>query len=124
MTYVIITSIVLLILNIYCSEISHTLFSRSKRDSMTERCQLTADEISQLEVLNTDTISAAIRQMDILDNQDDIQDPQRIIVTDRSGLILYDSSALSVGQYCLFPEVVRCIQGKDVFTWQYQDGAM
>ena len=124
MTYVIITSIVLLILNIYCSEISHTLFSRSKRDSMTERCQLTADEISQLEVLNTDTISAAIRQMDILDNQDDIQDPQRIIVTDSSGLILYDSSALSVGQYCLFPEVVRCIQGKDVFTWQYQDGAM
>ena len=124
MTYVVITSIVLLILNIYCSQISHTLFSQSKRDSMTERCQLTADEIADLEVLNRDTISEAIDRLDLLDSQDDVNDPQRILVTDRAGLILYDSLDLSVGQYCLFPEVVRCVQGNDVFTWQYHSGAM
>ena len=48
--YVVITFAVLLILNIYCSEISQDLFNKSKETSMIEKCQLTADEIAALEV--------------------------------------------------------------------------
>ncbi len=124
MIYVIITSVVLLVLNIYCSNISHTLFSRSKQDSMVEKCQLTADEIANLEVLNADTISSAVRQIYVLAGQEDNLKRTRIIVTDQSCRVLYDSTASSADSYCLLPEIVRCMDGNDVFTWLYHDGGM
>ncbi len=124
MIYVIITSVVLLILNVYCSNISHTLFSRSKQDSMREKCQLTADEIANLEVLNSATISEAIRQMENLTGQDDNLKLTRILVTDQSAKVIYDSTGTEQERYALLPEIVRAIEGNDVFTWQYHDGAM
>ena len=53
MTYVVITFIVLVILNIYCSITCQQLFYQSKRDSMIEKCLLVSDEIDTLDVLNT-----------------------------------------------------------------------
>ena len=63
MTYVVITFLVLLFLNIYCAKASHSLFHQSKEAAMTGKCQLAADEISQLEVLNADGIRQALAQM-------------------------------------------------------------
>ncbi len=124
MTYVLITSVVLLILNIYCSNISHTLFSQSKQDSMTEKCRLTADEISKLEVLNAGTVAEAIRGLDVLNEPEEAVRLRRTVITDQRGLVLYDSSASSGGSYALFPEIVRAMEGNDVFIWQYRSGAM
>ena len=56
MTYVAITFVVLLILNIYCSITCQQLFYQSKRDSMIEKCLLVSDEISTLDVLNSTSI--------------------------------------------------------------------
>ena len=124
MTYVIITFVVLLILNIYCSSVSQMLFYQSKESSMIEKCQLASDEISTLEVLNSSTISGAVSQMESLK-------VSRMIVTDPQGIALYDSQQTAVDSYVLFPEILQALgrnelglEGNDVFSWKYKNGTM
>ena len=123
MTYVFITSFVLLFLNIYCSRASHTLFHQSKEAAMVEKCHLAADEIAQLEVVNTEGIRQALSQLDSMSIT-------RIIVTDPNAQAIYDSLDTAVGSYVLFPEVVQALDsaawqyGNDAFTWLYHDGVM
>ena len=115
--YVVITFAVLLVLNIYCSEISQDLFNRSKETSMIEKCQLTADEIAALEVINASTVAGAVEQMVSLK-------VSRLIITDHSAMVLYDSLNPSPEGYALFPEIVQAMEGNDVFFSQYHDGVM
>lgn len=124
MTYVIITFIVLLILNIYCSSVSQMLFYQSKEVSMIEKCQLASDEIATVEVLNPSTVSGIVSQMESLK-------VSRMIVTDQKGLALYDSQQTAVGSYVLLPEILQALgqnslglEGNDVFSWRYQRGTM
>lgn len=117
MTYVVITFIVLLILNIYCSETCRTIFNQSKQISMMEKCELTSDEIANLEVINSSTVSKALSQMESLK-------VTRLIVTDQTGNALYDSADMAVGNYVLFPEVMTAIQGNNVFICSYKNGTM
>ena len=115
-TYVLITSVALLLLNIYCSTVSQELFYKSKEASMIEKCQLAANEISELEIINPSTVAEAISQMGSLK-------VNRLVVTDQTGLSLYDSTG-TASQYALLPEIVRALEGNDVFSCRYQNGAM
>lgn len=122
LAYVCITFIVLLFLNIYCSQTSQKLFIQSKEASMVEKCHLAAAEIAKLEVINTTNVSETISRMDSLRNT-------RLIVVDHTATALYDSFSEnpSVGTYVLLPEIVEALSGKrgnDVFSWQYRDGLM
>jgi len=111
--------VVLLFLNIYCSETNQTLFSQSKKAAMLERCQMAASDIASLEVLNPSTVSDAISQMRNLKIN-------RLIVTDQTGIAIYDSASQnsSLGEYVLLPEIVTAAQGNRVFSWNYHDGIM
>ena len=124
MTYVVITFVVLLILNIYCSSVSQMLFYQSKETSMIEKCQLASDEIATAEVLNPSTVSGIVNQIESLK-------VSRMIVTDQSGVALYDSHQTAVGSYVLLPEILQALgknelgmEGNDVFSWKYHNGAM
>jgi sensor histidine kinase regulating citrate/malate metabolism len=115
-TYIIITLIVLVILNIYCSITCQKLFYQSKRESMIEKCLLISDEIATLDVLNSTSIATVIGQMESLK-------VTRLIVTDQSAKVLYDSANEAMGSYTLFPEILTAIDGNDVCSWKYRDGA-
>ena len=123
MTYVFITFIVLLILNIYCSRASHQLFYQNKMVSMIEKCQLAADEIAQLEVINPEGITNALNQLGSMSST-------RMMVVDQTGLTIYDSAVSAEQTYALLPEIVMALDnsvyvfGQDAFTWHYHDGAM
>lgn len=117
MTYVAVTTVVLLILNIYCSNLSKRLFYQSKETAMREKCQLTADEIATLDVLNSSSVSGIVGQMESLN-------VGRLIVTDQSGLVIYDSASEYVGRYTLFPEILKALDGNDVFSWNYRNSAI
>ena len=117
MTYVVITFVVLLVLNIYCSIACQNLFYESKKASMIEKCLLASDEISTLEVINTSTVSAVIGQIESLK-------ANRLLVTDQTGCILYDSSPAAMGAYALFPEILTALDGNDVCSWRYRSGAI
>ena len=117
--YVIITLVVLMFLNVYCSQTSQQLFYQSKENSMIEKCLLASEEFSSLEVLNNSNVAAAFSAMESLR-------VTRLIVTDESGVAIFDSltDTSSVGSYILLPEVVNALQGNDTFTWRYHDGVI
>ena len=118
LTYIVITFVVLLFMNLYSFEISQKLFYNSKEVSMIEKCQLAASEISSEEIINLTTVNDVINQMGGLR-------VSRLIITDRSGVALYDSAAESQkGKYTLLPEIVTALDRNDVFSWNYHDGAM
>ena len=117
MTYVAITFVVLLILNVYCSKTCQQLFYESKKTSLVEKCLLASDEIGTLDVLNPTTVSGVVGQIESLK-------VTRLIVTDQSGNSLYDSSGTSPGTYFLFPEILTAIEGYDVCSWNYKDGVI
>ena len=117
MTYALITLAVLVSLNLFCSEMSQRLFYQGKQKSMIEQCQLLSEEISMLEVINTSTITSVL-------GQTEHKTASRILVTDRSGSVLYDTTDDAVGSCALFPEILRSLDGNNVFTWHYHDGAM
>lgn len=116
MTYVVITFVVLVILNIYCSITCQKLFYQSKRESMIEKCLLVSDEIATLDVLNSTSIATVVGQMESLK-------VTRLIITDQSAKVLYDSTSEALGSYSLLPEILTAIAGNDVCSWNYHDGS-
>ncbi len=86
---------------------------------MIERCQLVAVEISELDVLNHSTVSRAVNSLGNLR-------VSRIVVTDKSGMGIYDSlpQMEAIGRYVMLPEVVDALRGNDVFTWKYNGATM
>lgn len=124
LTYIMVTAVVLFILNLYCSNVSQKLFYQSKETSMIEKCQLASDEIAALDVLNSLSVAQVFDQMESLKIS-------RLIVTDQTGLILYDSINNAVGTYAMIPEILEAMgkntlggYGNDVFTWHYNNGTM
>ena len=123
MTYVVITFLVLLFLNIYCSKVSYQLFYGSNKVSMLEKCQLVSDEIAQLDVMNEEGIRDALTQLDTLS-------VTRTIITDPYGLVLHDSADSTQDTYAVFPEIAQALDdgswqyGNDAFSWFYRSGTM
>ena len=114
--YILLTSFVLLFLNIYCSETSRELFYRSKHTAMLDKVLLVSTAVGEQEVLNADTAGAAVKSLDNLK-------AARLLITDDSGRIVYDTAADPV-EFCLLPEVVQALRGNDVITIDYHDGVM
>ena len=117
MTYAVVTFVVLLILNIYCSIACQNLFYESKKSSIIEKCLLASDEVSTLEVMNSSTVSTVIGQIESLKTS-------RLLITDQSGCTLYDSTGAQLGSYALFPEILTALEGNDVCSWRYRSGAI
>ena len=115
MAYVVITFLVLLFLNVYCSQVSMKLFYSNKESAMLEKSQLTANEIGNLDVLNTTAIEETIDRIGSLSFT-------RLVVTDANGKIIYDSHGQT--GYALFPQIVTALSSQDVFSWHYYDGVM
>ena len=117
MTYVVITFVVLLFLNIYCSRISQRVFYLNKESSLLEKCQIASAEISKLDVVNPSTVSNLIDQMEGLK-------VTRMIVTNQAGTALYDTSSNALGTYVLLPEIMQAMRGtgNNVFSWRFKNG--
>ena len=114
MTYVVITFVVLLFLNIYCSEISQMVFYGNKQSSMLEKAQLAAKELESLEIMTANTVKQALSVIDD-------KNLARLIVTDHSGKVIFDS-VNSKTQYALMPQVICALDRVDIFTWHYDSG--
>ena len=116
MTSTIVTGLVLLLLNLYCAQFSQELFYQSKQIAMVDKAMLVAEEIGNADVLTAESAAETITRLGG-------PGATRLVVTDTSGRVLYDSvSATSAGSYALFPQVISALKGKDIFTWHYSNG--
>lgn len=84
---------------------------------MTEKSLLVADEIAALDIINNNSITSVVGQMESLK-------ATRLIVTDQTGKILYDSTGNNLGSYAMIPEIITALSGvgHDVCTWNYRQG--
>lgn len=132
LSYLALLAAVLVLLNTYPLIASQNLLISSKEDSLRSQIAVMSSALMELETLSADQVA---RVMNMLDNMG----LERILVTDPSGLVLYDSltqgqedsggdasggSAASqpAYQYALFQEVVLALQGNDVLYTHYEDG--
>jgi len=124
-SYLVIFAVVLVLMNTYPVLVSQDLLFASKRDSLKSQTAVMASALMELESLSADQVA---RVMNMLDSMG----LKRILVTDPSGLILYDSTAPSrdpdTGEdappefrYALYREVVSALRGSDVFHSRYAD---
>ena len=119
LTTVVVTFAILLFLNYYCSRTNQRVIYQSKQKALVEKCHLAAFELSELEVINKDTVAITAGKISG-------QDLTRFIITDKNGIALYDSAEESnySNQIVPFPEIDDALQCNDVFHWSFKNGTM
>lgn len=118
LTYLVIIAAVLVLLNTYPIRVSQDMVFRSKQTSLQSQATVVASALAGPDGLNREGVG---RVMEVLGDTG----MSRVMVTDSSGVVLYDSSAASgsVGRYALLYEVTRALQGWDEFCSDYTAGA-
>lgn len=119
LTYVIITSLALLVLNVYSANTTRNLMLRTKSASLQGKTQLVVSSMAGLETLNSDNVMQVINLLGDLD-------ATRVVVTDSEGRALYDSleKANATGKIVLFPEVAEALEGNNVYYSVYRSAAL
>ena len=85
LSYLVVITLVLALLNTYPVLASQELLFTSKRDSLKSQSAVIASALMELETLTGDQV---VRVMNLLDDMG----LSRILVTDPAGLVLYDSA--------------------------------
>lgn len=117
-TYLMLVVVIVLVLNTYPLLMAQNVVFSTKEASLKRQALAIASALAVSEVLTEDGVAQA---MELLD---DMQGT-RVLVTNESGLILYDSSTLEkrTGDYAITAEVVKALRGEDVCRSEYRQGA-
>ena len=118
LTYLVIIAAVLVLLNTYPVLVSQDMVFKSKQTSLQSQASVVASALAGPEGLNREGVG---RVMEVLGDTG----LSRVMVTDPSGVVLYDTSPASgsVGRYALLYEVAQALQGRDEFCSDYTAGA-
>lgn len=102
--------VLLVVLNTYPLQSSRDVVFSEKESALVNRAAVVSSSLSLLETLSSDS---ARQVMGLLD----VNDLTRIMVTDNTGLVLYDTAGEdnAVGRYALFSEISRALGGETVF---------
>ena len=124
-TYLVVIAAVLVLLNTYPVLATQNMVMRqSKKAALQSQASVMASALTELETLTPDQVE---RVLNVLGDTG----LARVVVTDQTGLILYDSAA-EVGEdgettplrYALFQELTTALTGQDVFRSEYEDGVI
>ncbi|MCL1829181.1 MAG: HAMP domain-containing histidine kinase [Oscillospiraceae bacterium] len=117
-TFFILIAALLTIMNIYPMTASRDLVFESKQSSLQNRASVLSSSLAALDTLTVEGVNQVMELLDVIPLD-------RIIITDDSGRILYDTSIVDsgVGRFALFPEISRALSGSVVFYSKYSDGA-
>lgn len=130
LSYMAVFAVILVLLNTYPLIASEDLLFTSKRDALKGQVSMISSALMELENLSRDQV---VRVMNLLDDGE----ADQVLVTDPSGLILYDSKTderergetvapseeEEPPRYALKQEIVRALQGSVVFATRYEDAA-
>ena len=119
LAYVLVTSLVLLFLNLYSATTTRKLMFQAKEASMQDRLQPIVSSFGGVESLTSETAGQVV---DVLGGLN----VARLMITDGEGRILYDSvdGGEAKGKLALFDEVVQALRGNNVFYTSYHSGVL
>ena len=116
MGYVFIIAVLLVLLNTYPLVMTQNLMFRSQQTALQNQAALVVNSLTTADELTRETLEQAIAPLDELE-------AERILVTDDTGMALYDSGGDdAVGRYVLTGEVVSALRGNDAFFSEYRAG--
>ncbi len=117
LTYIAVIAAVLVLLNTYPVMASQDLIFKSKQASLENQTAVVASALAGLENLTVEDVELVMNQLDDMGLT-------RIVVTDGSGMILYDTleGGGTVNQYALTREISEALSGCQVFYGTYADG--
>ena len=107
--------ILLLLVNIYPVTSSRDAVFQEKESSLKNQATTLASSLAKLDKPDQESITEVLRLLDI-------QGYDRIVVTDESGVVLYDSAGASGGRTDL-ADVTTALTGKTVFRSDYERAA-
>ena len=130
LSYMAVFAVIIVLLNTYPLIASEDLLFASKRDALKGQASMMSSALMELETLSREQV---VRVMNLLDDGE----ADQVLVTDPSGLILYDSKTdeRAYGEtvvpsetekpprYALKQEIVRALQGSVVCASRYEDAA-
>ena len=116
-TYIAVIAVVLVLLNTYPVLFSQDLIYESKQTSLQNQAAVVASALAGLETLNPEGVEQVMNQLDEMGLT-------RIMVTDATGMILYDTieGGGTLYQYALIREVSDALSGHAVFYGYYVSG--
>ncbi len=118
LTYLLIIALVLVLMNTYPLLMAEDMVYKSKENSLKRQALAIGAALGVTETLTPEGVEQAVLLLEELS-------ATRILVTDSSGLILYDTSEIDnrLYDYALLSEVAAALGGMDVFRSEYGDGA-
>lgn len=115
MAYFTVIVAVLVLVNTYPLIMTQDMMFQSKQTSMQGQVALLCNALPMTGRLTSEGVEQALNLEEL--------NYSRLLVTDESGLILYDSGEESdLGRYALIEGVVSALRGNDVFFCEYRDG--
>lgn len=104
----------LLVLNFYPAQAVRKLIISSKETELLERARTFSATLEEFTTLTQENILVSVQVLDL-------DEEQRILVTDGFGSVIYDNSKVSslAGTYALLPDIVAALEGCDVFRCRY-----
>ena len=117
--YVLITSVILIFLNLYASSTMQSIIFQSKKAYLEDKVQMVSSAMSEMDSLGTESVRQVLGQMERLN-------ATRILVTNEFGVVIYDTldGNSAQGQCALLPEIISALEGNDVICSDYVGGVL
>ena len=119
LTYLLVVAAILIVMNTYPVLMAENMVFTSKESTLKQQALVVSSTLAVSETLTREGVE---QTMTLLEEAQGA----RVLVTDASGLILYDSSTLDnrVGGYALTGEVAAALRGHDASRSEYRDRAI
>ncbi len=116
--FLILVALLLVVLNIFPVSLARNLVRANKESALISQATVLSSSLGALEQLTVDGVSQAMLLLDTTEST-------RVIVTDTTAQILYDSSnsSASEGAFALYSEISLALDSKVVFYSKYDSGA-
>lgn len=117
-SYILIIIAVLILMNTYPLMRSEELIFRSKQATLQNSVSVMVTALSGMEELDEENVASAMTLVEKAGIS-------RVLVTDASGRILYDSRETdsALGRYAFYSETIQALRGYDEFNVVFSDNA-
>ncbi len=118
LTYLVVVVAIIAVMNTYPLLMAQNVVFSSKEKALKRQALVIGNALAVSEVLTPEGVEQTMAVLEEVQGT-------RVLVTDGTGLILYDSATLDnrAADYALMGEVLAALGGKDVFRSEYRDGA-
>ncbi|MDE6840281.1 MAG: HAMP domain-containing histidine kinase, partial [Oscillospiraceae bacterium] len=119
LTYLLVVAAILIVMNTYPVLMAENMVFTSKQSTLTRQALVIGSTLSVSETLTREGVEQTMALLEEAQGT-------RVLVTDASARILYDSSTLDnrLGDWALMGEVAAALRGHDASRCEYRDGAI